>query len=188
MAVFVCAVTCARRALKDSFSLEMLFSTTSSLTRLSLCWTCSSWVRTSSDSNAESWAWRTTTERCFYFSLMGYFFWYRTILYVYCIVCECVFRNNCISKWHYSWISLLAAPPFLGSIYSAASWLTVLPCVCSCPELVFEVPALSQQCWWCPAGGAPFPQASSPPAAGHRPDKRAQKMMIVNKDWEKKMH
>lgn len=52
--------TCARRALKDSFSLEMLFSTTSSLTRLSLCWTCSSWVRTSSESKAESWAWRRT--------------------------------------------------------------------------------------------------------------------------------
>lgn len=29
--------TCARRALNDSFSLEMLFSTTSSLTRLSRC-------------------------------------------------------------------------------------------------------------------------------------------------------
>lgn len=50
--------TCARRALKDSFSLEMLFSTTSSLTSLSLCWTCSSWVRTSSESKADSWAWR----------------------------------------------------------------------------------------------------------------------------------
>ena len=52
--VHVRARTCARRELKDSFSREMLFSTTSSRTRLSLCCTCSSWVRTSSDSRADS--------------------------------------------------------------------------------------------------------------------------------------
>lgn len=58
----------------------------------------------------------------------------------------------------------------------------VLPCACSCPKLAFEVPTLSQQCQWCPAGGAPFLQASLPPAAGHRPDKWAQspKNIIVN--------
>lgn len=62
-------VTCALLALKDSFSLEMLFSTTSSLTRLSFCWTCSSWIRTSSDNNADSWACRTWG--CLYLSTKG---------------------------------------------------------------------------------------------------------------------
>lgn len=61
----VLVITCARRALKDSFSREMLFSTTSSLTRLSLCWTCSSCVRMSSDSSTESWACRMN--RVFFF-------------------------------------------------------------------------------------------------------------------------
>lgn len=60
-------LTCARRALKDSFSREMLFSTTSSLTRLSLCWTCSSCVRMSSDSSTESWACRINSRLFFIF-------------------------------------------------------------------------------------------------------------------------
>ena len=137
----VCVLfTCARRALKDSFSREMLFSTTSSLTSLSLCWTCSSWVRTSSDSSAESWAWTTSRHACV----------------------ECSHKQlNC---------------PVINSLRTAC----VLPCVCSCPTLVFEVSTLAPQYWWCPAGGAPFPQASSPPAAVHPPNKWAQ-LHWVNK-------